>query len=109
VVGIADLGTRFRLVENEITIVAPHEPLPALPVACATWEPHPDPPAAECWLIAGGPHHTVLSTAVGTPELEAFAEMTRTELAVIDAHTAPRQFHQELHWNQRVLQVSGPL
>jgi L-arabinose isomerase len=110
VVGIADMGARFRLVENEITIVAPDEPLPVLPVACATWEPHPDlPTAAECWLIAGGPHHTVLSTAVGTPELDAFAEMTRTELAVIDADTAPRRFRQELRWNQAYYKFSGPL
>ena len=110
VVGIADMGARFRLVENEMTIVAPDEPLPALPVACATWEPHPDlPTAAECWLIAGGPHHSVLSTAVGTPELGAFAEMTRTELAVIDADTAPRRFRQELRWNQAYYKFSGPL
>ena len=110
VVGIADMGARFRLVENEITIVAPDEPLPVLPVGCATWEPHPDlPTAAECWLIAGGPHHTVLSTAVGTPQLDAFAEMTRTELAVIDADTAPRRFRQELRWNQAYFKFSGPL
>ena len=110
VVGIADMGARFRLVGNEITIVAPDEPLPALPVACATWEPHPDlATAAECWLTAGGPHHTVLSTAVGTAELNAFAEMTRTELAVIDAETTPRRFRQELRWNQAYYKFAGPL
>jgi L-arabinose isomerase len=110
VVGIADIGARFRLVENEITVVPPDEPLPALPVACATWEPHPDlATAAECWLTAGGPHHTVLSTAVGTAELDAFAEMTRTELALIDAETTPRRFRQELRWNQAYYKFAGPL
>jgi L-arabinose isomerase len=110
VVGIADMGARFRLVENEITVVPPDEPLPALPVACATWEPHPDlATAAECWLTAGGPHHTVLSTAVGTAELDAFAEMTRTELALIDAETTPRRFRQELRWNQAYYKFAGPL
>jgi L-arabinose isomerase len=110
VVGIADMGARFRLVENEITIVPPDEPLPALPVACATWEPHPDlATSAECWLSAGGPHHTVLSTAVGTAELDAFAEMTRTELALIDAETTPRRFRQELRWNQAYYKFAGPL
>jgi L-arabinose isomerase len=100
VVGICDLGDRFRLVANEIDVVPPDEPLPRLPVACAVWEPHPDlPTSTECWITAGGPHHTVLSTAVGTPELDAFAEMTRTELALIDAHTTPRRFRQELRWN----------
>jgi L-arabinose isomerase len=110
VVGIADIGARFRMVENEIAIVPPDEPLPALPVASATWEPHPDlATAAECWLIAGGPHHTVLSTAVGTAELDAFAEMTRTELALIDAETTPRRFRQELRWNQAYYKFAGPL
>ena len=100
VVGICDLGDRFRLVENEIELVEPDEPLPALPVACAVWEPQPTlTTSTECWLSAGGPHHTVLSTAVGTDHLTAFAEMTRTELVVIDADTRPRRFHDELRWN----------
>ncbi len=41
VVGILDLGDRFRLVANSIDIVAPPEPLPNLPVARATWKPEP--------------------------------------------------------------------
>jgi L-arabinose isomerase len=110
VVGISDMGARFRLVENEITIVPPDEPLPALPVACATWEPHPDlATSAECWLTAGGPHHTVLSTGVGTAELDAFAEMTRTELALINTETTPRRFRQGLRWNQAYYKFAGLL
>ena len=42
VVGIADVGDRFRLIANEIDVVEPDEPLPRLPVACAVWEPHPN-------------------------------------------------------------------
>ena len=65
VVGLLDLGDRFRLVANDIEIIPPDEPMPRLPVACAVWKPAPDlPTSAEAWLIAGGPHHTVLSTAV---------------------------------------------
>ncbi len=108
VVGICDLGDRFRLVENEIDLVAPDEQLPRLPVACAVWEPRPNlTTSTECWLTAGGPHHTVLSTAVGTAELDAFAEMTRTELAVIDADTSPRRFRQELRWNQAYYRLAA--
>src|SRR6185503_601063 len=67
IVGIADLGDRFRLVLNEVTAVPPDEPLPNLPVARAVWEPQPSlSTSAECWLIAGGPHHTVFSQAVDT-------------------------------------------
>jgi len=73
VVGLADLGDRFRLVANEINVVAPPEPLPRLPVARAVWQPRPNwRTSTEAWLTAGAPHHTVLSAAVGT---EALAEI----------------------------------
>jgi L-arabinose isomerase len=100
VLGICDLGDRFRLVLNEITVVEPDQPLPKLPVARAVWEPHPDlATAAECWLAAGGPHHTVLSQSIGTEELNDFAAMMGTELSVIDADTTARRFGNELRWN----------
>ena len=101
VVGIADVGDRFRLIANEIDVVEPDEPLPRLPVACAVWEPHPNlHTSAECWLTAGGPHHTVLSTAIGREELEDFAAMARTELVVIDNNTTTGEFATRLRWNQ---------
>ena len=66
VVGLADLGDRFRLTANEIDVVAPDEPLPKLPVARAVWKPRPNlTTSTEGWLLAGGPHHTVLSSASG--------------------------------------------
>ena len=101
VVGMADLGERFRLVANEIEVVPPSEPLPRLPVARAVWKPAPDlATSAESWLTAGGPHHTVLSAAVGVEELTDLAEMVSTELVVIDADTTPRRLANELRWNQ---------
>ena len=100
VVGICDLGDRFRLVLNEIDVTAPDEPLPKLPVARAVWEPKPDlPTSAECWIMAGGPHHSVLSKAVGTEVMDDFAEALGVELVVIDGDTRPRQFQHELRWN----------
>ena len=101
ILGICDLGDRFRLVSNVIEVVEPDEPLPRLPVARAVWEPHPGlATSAECWLEAGGPHHTVLSTALGVEELSDFATMVGTELVVIDENTTHRAFANELHWNQ---------
>jgi L-arabinose isomerase len=101
VVGVADMGDRFRFVANEVEVVPPDEPLPKLPVARAVWKPQPDlRTSTEAWLTAGGPHHTVLSTAVGTEELTDFAAMVRTELLVIDRDTTTRQFAKELRWNQ---------
>ncbi|HEY3558455.1 MAG TPA: L-arabinose isomerase [Kribbella sp.] len=110
VVGMADLGDRFRLVANEIDVVTPDHPLPKLPVARAVWIPRPNlRTSAESWLTAGGPHHTVLSTAIGTEELHDLAEMTRTELAVIDAETTTRRFTQELRWSQAYYRLAQGL
>ncbi|MEV0589528.1 L-arabinose isomerase [Nonomuraea sp. NPDC050310] len=101
VVGLADLGDRFRLVANEIDLVPPPAPLPRLPVARAVWRPRPSlPVSAEAWLTAGAPHHTALSTAVGVEELDDLATMLGVELVVIDGGTTPRQFVKELRWNQ---------
>ncbi|WP_433516842.1 L-arabinose isomerase [Nonomuraea sp. CA-143628] len=101
VIGLADMGDRFRLVANEIDIVAPPHPLPKLPVARAVWRPRPNlRTSAEAWLTAGAPHHTVLSTAVGTEELTDLADMLGVELLVIDADTTARGFAKELRWNQ---------
>ncbi|HEY6749557.1 MAG TPA: L-arabinose isomerase [Mycobacteriales bacterium] len=100
VVGMADLGDRFRLVGNTITVVPPDEELTALPVASAVWEPDPDlPTSAESWLTAGGPHHTVLSTALDADIVDQFAELTRTELVLIDASSTTRAVRQQLRWN----------
>jgi len=101
VVGMADLGDRFRLVGNEIDIVPPDQPLPRLPVARAVWKPRPDfRTSAESWLTAGAPHHTVLSTAIGSDELHDLASMLRTELLMIDSSTDVRQLQKEIRWNQ---------
>jgi L-arabinose isomerase len=101
VVGICDVGDRFRLVLNEVDVVPPDEPLPKLPVARAVWQPKPDfRTSTQAWLTAGGPHHTVLSTAVGTEEITDFADIMRTELLVIDAQTRMRDFTNEIRWNQ---------
>ncbi|GAA3423125.1 L-arabinose isomerase [Streptosporangium sandarakinum] len=101
VVGLADMGDRFRLVANEIDVVVPPEPLPRLPVARAVWRPRPDlRTSAESWLTAGAPHHTVLSAAVGAEELTDLADMLGVELLVIDAETTSRRFAKELRWNQ---------
>ncbi|MFI2224211.1 MULTISPECIES: L-arabinose isomerase [Streptomyces] len=101
VVGLADMGDRFRLVANRVDVVGPPEPLPRLPVARAVWRPRPDlRTSTEAWLTAGAPHHTVLTTALGGEELEDLAEMLRTELAVIDEDTTIRRFTRELRWGQ---------
>jgi L-arabinose isomerase len=101
VLGLVDLGDRFRLVANEIDVVSPPEPLPRLPVARAVWRPRPSwRTSTEAWLTAGGPHHTVLSAAVGTEAVTDLADMLGVELLLIDAGTTIRRFIQEIRSNQ---------
>jgi len=100
VVAMLDLGDRFRMLVNEVEIVAAPHALPRLPVARALWRPAPDfTTAAEAWLAAGGPHHTVLSAALDLETIEAFAEIAGIELLVIDERTTLREFRRELRWN----------
>ena len=101
VVSLADLRERFRLTANVVDIVGPDAELPNLPVARAVWVPRPDlVTSATAWLTAGGAHHTVLTTAVGLEVFEDFAEISGTELAVIDESTTIRDFARVLRWNQ---------
>ncbi len=110
VVGMCDLGERFRLVGNGIRVVEPDAELTRLPVAAAVWEPQPDlPTSAECWLMAGGPHHTVLSTQVDPGTLHQLAELLRTELVFIDDATTRQSFTDRLRWNAAYQRLSLPL
>ncbi|MBI1176232.1 L-arabinose isomerase [bacterium] len=98
---LIDLGNRFRLLVNEVEVVAPEQPMPRLPVAQALWQPLPDFEAAcTCWIYAGGAHHTGFSQAVTAEMLEDFAAIAGVELVVIDAETHVRPFRQELEWNE---------
>jgi L-arabinose isomerase len=105
---IMDLGNRFRLVVNEIDVVAPDEPLPRLPVARALWVPRPNlKVAGAAWIYAGGAHHTGLSQALTTEHLEDFASMAGIELLVIDKNTRLRDFQNELRWNDAAYLLRG--
>ena len=110
VLGLSDLGDRFRLVANEVTVVTPPHDMPRLPVGRAVWQPKPDfATSTEGWLLAGGPHHTVLSTALTSTHLDHLAEILGLELALIGAGTTSRAFRQELRWNSAYHRLAGGL
>jgi L-arabinose isomerase len=110
VAALVDLGDRLRLLVNEVELVPLDEPLPKLPVARALWRPRPDlATAAEAWLVAGGPHHTVLSDQLDTEVFADFAEIAGIELVVIDAETRMRDFARELRWNQAYYRLAAGL
>ncbi|MHC4562598.1 MAG: L-arabinose isomerase [Planctomycetota bacterium] len=98
---VIDLGDRFRMIVNEVDVVAPDADLPKLPVARAVWTPRPDlPTAAGAWIHAGGAHHTAFCQAVTAEHLTDFADMAGIECLLIGAATDLRQFTNELRWNE---------
>lgn len=101
VVGLSDLGNRFRLVANQVELVEPNGPMPKLPVARAVWEPQPDfRTAVSGWLLAGGSHHTSLSLGIGFEPLIDLAEMLGIELVAIGAGSSLEQLKNEMRWNR---------
>ena len=97
---MVDLGDRLRLVASSVEVVPPDQPLTRLPVARAVWVPAPDlSTAAQAWLTAGGPHHTVLTTAVDFESLADVAPFAGIELLLIDEHTTPAAFADAIRRN----------
>ena len=100
-VSLVDMGNRFRLILNEVTVISPDKPLKKLPVARAIWRCKPDfKTSVAAWIYAGGAHHTVFSQAVTTEMVEDFARMADIELLIIDEETTLRDFQLELRNNE---------
>jgi L-arabinose isomerase len=98
---LVDLGNRFRLITNEVDVVAPPQALPKLPVARAVWSCRPDfKTACSAWIQAGGAHHTVFTSSVPAECLGDFAEIAGIEHVAIDATTRIGEFGKELRWNE---------
>jgi len=97
---VVDMGNRFRLIVNQVTLIEPEHPLPKLPVARGVWIPEPNlKVAATAWISAGGAHHTALSRALTPEHLENFADIAGIEYLLIDRETKVADFVKELRWN----------
>ena len=98
---LVDLGSRFRMIVNEVETVKIGNEMPKLPVARALWKPYPNiSDAAEAWIISGGTHHSVYSTALNTGYFRDWAEMCGIEFVLIDRDTKPSRLQDELRWNE---------
>jgi L-arabinose isomerase len=98
---IIDLGTRFRLLVNEVEAIAPLSDLPRLPVARVLWKPWPDmQTGCAGWILAGGAHHTCYSQNLTAEYLQDFAEMAGIECILINKQTNIHQLKNELKWNE---------
>lgn len=98
---LVDMGNRFRLIVNDVDVIAPDQPMPKLPVARALWIPQPDLKAgAAAWIYAGGAHHTVFSQSLTAEYMADFAEIAGIEFVRIDSSTTLHAFKNELRWNE---------
>ncbi|MBE6667781.1 MAG: L-arabinose isomerase [Ruminococcaceae bacterium] len=88
VVSLVDMGGRLRLICQDIECIKPIMEMPNLPVARVMWKPAPDLlTGIECWITAGGAHHTVLSYDVTAEQMRDFANMTQIEFVHITKDT----------------------
>ena len=96
-----DLGSRFRMIVNELDAVAPPQDMPNLPVAKVLWVPRPNlEVAGAAWIHAGGAHHSVYSQGITTDQVVDLATMCGVEPVVIGADTTIRNFTQDLRHNE---------
>lgn len=94
---IVDLGTRFRLLMNEVEAVPVEQAMPNLPVARVLWRVLPNlRDGVESWIIAGGAHHTGFSYVVTAEQMADFAEMAGIESVYIGEGTNPAGLRREL-------------
>ena len=84
VVSMADFGTHYKLLVNEVLAFEPTEAAPNLPVARVLWEVKPNfHEGIRAWIEAGGGHHTVVSLSLSTDQILAWAKLVGLEVALI--------------------------
>ncbi|MBC1906268.1 L-arabinose isomerase [Listeria booriae] len=84
VVSMADFGTHYKLLINEVTAFEPTEPAPHLPVARVLWEVKPGfHEGVHAWIEAGGGHHTVVSLNLTTDQIVTWAKLVGLETTLI--------------------------
>ena len=100
VVSLIDMGGRLRLICQDIVCVKPIMEMPNLPVARVMWKAMPNlTEGVECWITAGGAHHTVLSYDVTAEQMQDWARMMDIEYVHIGKDTTVAQLEKELFYN----------
>lgn len=97
VVSLVDMGGRLRLICQDIECVKPIMEMPNLPVARVMWKPMPDlATGVECWITAGGAHHTVLSYDLTAEQMRDWARMMDIEFVHINKNTTVESLEHDL-------------
>ena len=100
VASLIDMGGRMRLIVQDIQAIKPIMEMPNLPVARVMWKGLPDlATGIECWIMAGGAHHTVLSYDVDAEMLADWARIMGIEFVHIGADTTAEKLEKELFFN----------
>ena len=94
---LIDMGGRFRLIVQDVEAVKPIMSMPNLPVARVMWRAMPDlVTGLECWITAGGAHHSVLSYDVSAEQMRDWARMMDIEFVHITKDSSPVKLEEEL-------------
>lgn len=97
VVSLVDMGGRLRLIVQDVVAVKPIYDMPNLPVARVMWKAMPNlKTGAECWILAGGAHHTVFSYSITAEQMQDWAEMMDIEYVHISESTTVENLKQQL-------------
>ena len=100
VASLIDMGGRLRLIVQDIHCVKPIMPMPNLPVARVMWKAEPNlTDGVECWITAGGAHHSVLSYDVTAEQMRDWARMMDIEFVHITKDTTQEALEKELFLN----------
>lgn len=84
VVSMADFGTHFKLLINEVSAFEPTVEAPNLPVARVLWNVSPNfQDGVKAWIENGGGHHTVVSLNLTTDQIITYAKLVGLEYVVI--------------------------
>ena len=97
VLSLVDMGGRYRLICQDIKVIKPIYKMPNLPVARVMWKAMPNvTTGVECWIQAGGAHHTVLTYDVTAEQMADWARIMGIEFVHITKDTTPEKLEQEL-------------
>ncbi|MFP7208702.1 L-arabinose isomerase [Bacillus safensis] len=84
VVSIADFGTHFKWLIQEVEAFEPEEAAPHLPVARVLWKIKPNfQDGVKAWIKQGGGHHTVVSLNLTVDQIVQFAKLVNAEYVVL--------------------------
>ena len=100
VVSLVDMGGRLRMIVQDIECIKPIMKMPNLPVARVMWRAMPDlTTGVECWVTAGGAHHTTLTYDVTAEQMRDFARIMGLEFVHITKETTVEGLEHELFLN----------